>query len=592
VNRDLTINLKIVTAGGENSRAASEAISTVTEAARAATAATGTLAQAHTTAATAASSMASAARNVGAAVASNYTKMRQASDGTREYATAMDRLDAKFSEIEEGLKGVNDSLDKMESDRKKLASTDREFLEGVQRLSNGLMSMARSVVLLTAANEEDAASMLRMIARFEAVGQALNGVMGVVQGATKAWQQYALAAELAGGVASVGGFVGRMASTGAAGASVIGGAAGLLGGGALVSEMVDNAVNGTNKTYASDAISGTLTGFAGAVNSVGWLGRAGSMFKPYEESYLSQQKTARMETELTERQRLNRRRDDFSRIAQIESMTKSQVAFETDLQQSRFVSGLQDPARNPDWRDSFQSAYRVNTVTDRALQDRRRELQASIGDENDTTRDQQALGRDKKELEDIERRITDTARERLSIMQQEAETATRIVAAQREGLAQMSRGDARSLANAMKSAADGSLTDKEIGLLRQNNIQGYDDVIRKSQEQIIASDPNKAFIFRDQQQKTNVDELNKNYNIAVNSQMVLKVQAEIDKTAPQWTSEAMKFIQQQVDRIKAEAAEVIKLQADGQRREADQNSKAKNGGPGGVIPASAGPGIK
>ena len=592
MNRDLTINLRVVTAGGENSRAASDAISTVTDAAKAATAATGTLAQAHTTAATAASSMASAARNVGAVVASNSAAMRQASDGTREYATAMDRLDAKFAEIEEGIKGVNDSLDKMESDRKKLAATDREFLEGVQRLSNGLMSMARSVVLLTAANEEDAASMLRMIARFEAVGQALNGVMGVVQGATKAWQQYAIAAELAGGVASVGGFVGRIAGTGAAGASVIGGAAGLLGGGALVSQMIDNAVNGTNKTYASDAISGTLTGFAGAVNSVGWLGRAGSLFKPYEESYLSQQKTARMETELTERQRLNQRRDDFSRIAQIENMTKSQVAFETNLQQSQFVAGLQDPSRNPNWRDSFQSAYRTNTVTDKALQDRRIELEKSIGNEGDLTRDPVALARDKKELEDIERRITDTARERLSIMQQEAETANRIVAAQREGLAQMSRGDARSLANAIKSASDGSLTDKEIGLLRRNNIQGYDDVIRKSQEQIIASDANKSFIYRDQQQKTNVDELNKNYNIAVNSEMVLKVQAEIDKTAPQWVSESMKFIQQQVERIKEEAKAVITLQADEQRRQADANSKAKNGGPGGVIPSSAGPGLK
>lgn len=592
MNRDLTINLRVVTAGGENSRAASDAINTVTDAAKAATAATGTLAQAHTTAAAAASSMASAARNVGAVVASNSAAMRQASDGTREYATAMDRLDAKFAEIEEGIKGVNDSLDKMESDRKKLAATDREFLEGVQRLSNGLMSMARSVVLLTAANEEDAASMLRMIARFEAVGQALNGVMGVVQGATKAWQQYVIAAELAGGVASVGGFVGRIAGTGAAGASVIGGAAGLLGGGALVSQMIDNAVNGTNKTYASDAISGTLTGFAGAVNSVGWLGRAGSLFKPYEESYLSQQKTARMETELTERQRLNQRRDDFSRIAQIENMTKSQVAFETNLQQSQFVAGLQDPSRNPNWRDSFQSAYRTNTVTDKALQDRRIELEKSIGNEGDLTRDPVALARDKKELEDIDRRITDTARERLSIMQQEAETANRIVAAQREGLAQMSRGDARSLANAIKSASDGSLTDKEIGLLRRNNIQGYDDVIRKSQEQIIASDANKSFIYRDQQQKTNVDELNKNYNIAVNSEMVLKVQAEIDKTAPQWVSESMKFIQQQVERIKEEAKAVITLQADEQRRQADANSKAKNGGPGGVIPASAGPGLK
>lgn len=586
MNRDLTINLKINAASAENAKAASDTVKAVTDAARAGTVAANQFAQAQQTAASAASSMATAARSVGTAVTAQSQSYSQAASSTEQYAHTMSKLDAKFAELEKGIGGLNESLDAMDNNRKKAAAADREFLEGVQRLAGGITQMARSVVLLTAANEDDAAAMLKMIARFESVAQALNGVIGVVQGATKAWQQYAIAAELAGGAATVGGFIGRVGGTAAATASVIGAGAGLFGGGALLFESIDNAVNGTNKTYASDGIANTLTGFAGAINSTGFLGRAGSLFKPYEESYESQQKTARMERELSERERLNRRRDDFARIAEIENMTKSQVVFETDLQQSRFVAGLQDPSRNPNWRDSFQSEYRVNTVTANSLEDRKKVLEKAIGDDKDGTKDQVALERNKRELEEVERRITDTARERLSIMQQEAETANRIVAAQREGLAQMSRGDARSLANAIKSAADGSLTDKEIGLLRRNNIQGYDDVIKKSQEAIIASDPNKAFIFRDQQQKTQVDELNKNYNIAVNSEMVLKVQAEIDKTAPQWMSEAMKFIQQQVDRIKEEAKAVITLQADEQRRQADANSKAKSGGPGGSIPSS------
>ncbi len=584
MNRDLTINLKINAASAENAKAASDTVKAVADAARAGTVAANQFAQAQQTAASAASSMATAARSVGTAVTAQSQSYSQAASSTEQYAHTMSKLDAKFAELEEGIGGLNKSLDAMDNNRKKAAAADREFLEGVQRLAGGITQMARSVVLLTAANEDDAAAMLKMIARFESVAQALNGVIGVVQGATKAWQQYAIAAALAGKTATIGGFVGAAAGVLAPVAAGVAAASGYAGAGALLWESMQNRANGTDKTPVSDFLSRSYTAFSGFANSVG--ASAGTLFAPYESSYQSQQKAGRMEEELTERQRLNRRRDDFARIAQIENMTKSQVAFETGLQQSRFVAGLQDPARDPNWRDSFQSAYRVNTVTDSALQERKKALLESIGDEKDPTKDHQSLYRDKRELEDVERRILDTQRERLSIMQQEAETANRIVAAQREGLAQMSRGDARSLANAIKSAADGSLTDKEIGLLRRNNIQGYDDVIKKSQEAIIASDANKAFIFRDQQQKTQVDELNKNYNIAVNSEMVLKVQAEIDKTAPQWMSEAMKFIQQQVDRIKEEAKAVITLQADEQRRQADANSKAKSGGPGGSIPSS------
>lgn len=586
MNRDLTVNLRITTASGENAKSVSDSISSVTEASKAATAANNQMAQSNQVAAAAAQSAASAARSVGAAVASQGAALRDASNGANQYATTMSKLDSKFAELEQGLAGVNEMLDGMDTDRKKLAAADREFLEGVQRLSGGLTSMARSVVLLTAANEDDAASMLKMIARFESVAQAVNGVIGVVQGATKAWQQYAIAAQLAGGAPTALGFAGRVAGFGASAASIIGAGAGLLGGGSLLFQSLDNYANGTNKTYASDRIANSMIGFAGAIHDTGFFGRAGSLFKPYEEAYESQQKTARMEQELADRQRLNRRRDDFARIAGAESLSISSMRFDEDLRQSQFIAGIQDPSRNPNWRDSFQQAYRVNTATATGLEARRDELKGQIGDASDPTKDQALLASQRKELEEVERRINDTARERLQIMQQEAETANRIVASQRESLSQMSRGDTRKLADAIRAADAGDeLSQKQLALLTRNNIQGYDDVIRRNQERLIASDPNAAFIYQNQRDKTGVDQLNQNFNVAVNSEMVLKVQAEIDKRAPEWISESMKFITQQVERIKEESAAVIKLQFEEMRRQADAASKAKDGGPGASLPA-------
>ena len=61
----------------------------------------------------------------------------------------------------------------------------------------------------------------------------------------------------------------------------------------------------------------------------------------------------------------------------------------------------------------------------------------------------------------------------------------------------------------------------------------------------------------------------------MNSEMVLKVQAELDSKAPQWITESMRFVTQQVERIKAEANSAISLKMDEMRRQFDQSQKSK-----------------
>jgi hypothetical protein len=97
---------------------------------------------------------------------------------------------------------------------------------------------------------------------------------------------------------------------------------------------------------------------------------------------------------------------------------------------------------------------------------------------------------------------------------------------------------------------------------------------------LISRDPNARYIYENQREKTQVDELNQKWNVAVNYEMVLKVQSEIDKSAPQWMSEAMKFLTQQVERIKTETANLINQQFDNAARKNEQNGKAQGGGGG------------
>jgi hypothetical protein len=97
-------------------------------------------------------------------------------------------------------------------------------------------------------------------------------------------------------------------------------------------------------------------------------------------------------------------------------------------------------------------------------------------------------------------------------------------------LAQMSGGDARKLASAIRKADSGELlNEREIGLLRQNRIAGYDEQIARSQQSIINRDENKQFIQRNQAEKTQVNELVA--NVKVQSEAVLKLQAEVDAKA-------------------------------------------------------------
>ncbi len=533
-------------------------------------------------------------------------------------------------DMAEKLKEQTEETNRLADARQKLASVDNRLMTGVTQLGSGIASLARSMVLLTASTDEDAAKMLIMLARFESLVQAVKGVTNVVRGATAVWNAYNKAAAIAATIGGAGmmGRRGGSAVGGVVGGAVAGGAVaagGEAAGGFLTSTLVGigqgltelsplatgsaigrTFLGGVAAGYGATALvnnglmydiqgrpltNGAMTGAVnqgyGTRQSFEWdmlTGFLGSTWRARSSEQASAAGVARMQQQLAEREEMNNRTSN----RRVRDQRIGRAQWDIDTEQTMFIASLQDPARNPNWRDQYQSQFRVNSAEATAIQ--RRLLSSDLM----VTKDDNAEAAEKKQEErnQLNERLNDLTRQRLSLMQQEAETANRIVASQREGLAQMSRGDARSLANAIKSAADGSLTDKEIGLLRRNNIQGYDDVIKKSQEAIIASDANKAFIYQNQRDKTNVDELNKNYNIAVNSEMVLKVQAEIDKSAPQWMSEAMKFLTQQVERIKKETADLINQQFDNAARRGEQNSKATSGGSGGVIPASAGPGIK
>lgn len=533
------------------------------------------------------------------------------------------------SDMAAKLKAQTEETNRLAEARVRLAAVDNKLMTGVTQLGSGITSLARSMVLLTAATDEDAAKMLIMLARFEAVVQAVKGITSVVRGATAVWNAYNKAAAIAAGIGGVGALGGRGgAAAGMAGGAIAGGAVAagseaaggflsttLLGIRAGLTELSPPATSSAiGRTFLGGAAAGYgLTAVANNLSMYDMAGRpltSGAMTGATNQGYgtwqsfetdalfgflpstwrarSSEQASAagvlRMQQQLAEREEMNTRTSN----RRIRDQQIGRAQFDIDTQQAMFIASIQDPARNPNWRDGFQQQFRVNTAEANAIQNRLLSSNLMV------TKDDNAEAREKKQEErnQLNERLNDLTRQRLSLMQQEAETANRIVASQRESLSQMSRGDARSLANAIKSAADGTLTDKEIGLLRRNNIQGYDDVIKKSEEQIISSDANKAFIYRDQQQKNNIDELNKNYSIAVNSEMVLKVQAELDSSAPKWMSEAMKFLTQQVERIKQETANLINQQFDNAARKNEQNGKAQGSGTGGVIPASAGPGIK
>lgn len=114
---------------------------------------------------------------------------------------------------------------------------NKKFLAGTQQAVAAITSVARSAVLAWAANEEQAESMLRTLAGFEAGAQLLQGTIDGIQAIVTMWEAaeaaskaYALsqAATTAVGVGSGAVTVGGAAGAGAAAAG--GGVMGTLGG--------------------------------------------------------------------------------------------------------------------------------------------------------------------------------------------------------------------------------------------------------------------------------------------------------------------------------------------------------------------------
>ena len=528
------------------------------------------------------------------------------------------------------LKEQTEETNRLADARQKLASVDNKLMTGVTQLGSGITSLARSMVLLTAATDEDAAKMLIMLARFEAVVQAVKGITSVVRGATAVWNAYNKAAAIAatiGGAGMIGGRGGTAA--GVAGGAIAGGAVaagGEAAGGFLTTALLGIRAGLTELSplATSSAIGRTFLGGAAAgygltsaVNNLSMYDMAGrpltsgamtgatnqgyGTWQSFETDALfgflpstfaarsSEQASAagviRMQQQLAEREEMNSRASN----RRIRDQRIGRAQFDIDTQQSMFLASIQDPARNPNWRDQFVQQGRVNTAEINAIESRLRSSALTI------TKDDNAEAREKKDEErnQLSERLNELTRQRLSLMQQEAETANRIVASQRQSLAQMGSGDTRRLADAIRTAeSGGELTARQIAMLRQNNIVGYDDQIRTNEERLISRDANARYIYENQREKTQVDELTRTFNVAVNSEMVLKVQSELDSSAPKWMSEAMKFLTQQVERIKTETTNLINQQFDNAARKSEQNGKAQGGGGGGVVPASAGPGIK
>ena len=150
---------------------------------------------------------------------------------------------------------------------------------------------------------------------------------------------------------------------------------------------------------------------------------------------------ARMQQQLAEREEMNTRTSN----RRIRDQQIGRAQFDIDTQQAMFIASIQDPARNPTWRDGFVQQGRINTAEINAIESRLNSSALTI------TKDDNAEAREKKEEERnrLSERLNDLTRQRLSLMQQEAETANRIVASQRESLSQMSRGDTRRLADAI-----------------------------------------------------------------------------------------------------------------------------------------------
>lgn len=451
-------------------------------------------------------------------------------------------FDERFDQQVGRLTELENAMDQAATTRRRLASADREYLEGVQRLVGGVTSLARSFILLSAANEEDAAAMLRMIAKFEAVAQAVNGVIGVVQGATKAWQQYAIAAELAGGAATVGGFAARTAGTGLGLLSVVGSGIGYLGGWNVASQAVSNFFSGRNETTGYDRVAGALSGFAGSFAE----GSAGSLFRPYESLAYSQRKTNRMEQMRSQRAAGILQQQQF----QVGRYQTGEMLFQSDLSDAQLRAGV-----------GLEGGRRGMAVAQAGLNQVVARRFGRFTNETDDLQIQAETRREARQLLEQERTLTvqlyesriqaaqeeiQTARERLSIAQRESEINRQRLNQTRSGMAGMDAGEQRELIRAVRSAEGGEYVNaRGRAAIRGAGLRGFDDAIMRSEEQDIAKNPELLKIFQQQQGLNTKAEI----DVKVNSELVVKLEQDFEKQKPLWEAELMKFLENQFAKI-------------------------------------------
>lgn len=591
MNRDLTINLKINAPTSENAKAASDAVAAVTTAARAGTAANTALAQSNQTVATTASAAAASARSLGQTIVSQSQSARTAASGNREYASSMERLDQKSNELEQGLKELNQQLNKMESDRKRLAAADREYLEGISRMVGGVTSLARSYVLLTAASEEDAASMLRMIARFESAAQAVRGLISVVQGATKAWAAYAMAAGAAGASTSLSGFAGF-------GLSAIGGgiatAAGVVGGAvASASGYIPHVAAGA---YAgSMGLPAVYQGF-GIGESQGFINQGYTSAQRWEDpfSLLGSTWNARSNEQasragvgriVAQGQYANSQRAQRERYL-LGQFQQQQSLYGADFSSKYTMAGigLEGGARGIATAEAGLAAVRarrgeignIDETSSLGLQAEQRSAVRQLLEQEMQLELQRNEARMQAAQEEIQ-----TARQRLSIAQQEAEVARQRLGMIRTGLSGMNPGEQRELIQAVDRADRGeNLNLRDRTAIRRAGLRGYDDIIQQSEEADIARNPRLAEIYAREQGINKPIEA----NVKAQSELVIKLEQNLETQKPVWQAEILAFLEKQAIDIR----EALKAEMDASVRAAEErvrlSQRAANGGGGGGGP--------
>lgn len=576
MNRDLTINLKINAPTGENAKAASDAVAAVTTAARAGTAANTALAQSNQTVATTASAAAASARSLGQTIVTQSQSARTAASGNREYASSMERLDRMSSDLESGLKDLNDQLNKMEADRKRQIAAEREYFEGISRMVGGVTSLARSVVLLTAANEEDAASMLRMIARFESAAQAVRGLISVVQGATKAWTVYAAAAAAAGGTATLSGFAGFGLSS--------------IGGGIATAAGVVGSAAGTAAGYIPQATAGTYAGSFGlpAVyqafgigESEGFINQGYTSAQRWEDPFVllgstwnarSNERISRagIGRIIAQGQYANSQRAPRDRYA-LGQFQQQQALYGADFSSQYMMAGagLEGGARGIATADAGLAAVRarqaeIGNIDERSSLGLQAEQRSAVRQLLEQEM-QLELQRNEARMQAAQEEIQ-TARQRLSIAQQEAEVARQRLGMIRTGLSGMNPGEQNELIRAVDRADRGeNLNLRDRQAIRRAGLRGYDDVIQQSEEADIARNPRLAQIYAREQGINKPIEA----NVKAQSELVIKLEQNLETQKPIWQAEILSFLERQAIAIR----EALKAEMDAGFRAAEERAR-------------------